>query len=451
MSYQKVKPKKSVKTVRKSNFFNLLQVQLQVTAYSIVFGAAVACFIGLSIADIVRNHCAYLTEKDYSDWTLLKADFYTCALNHWSSEFMSKPIASGNVAFTHFLVWGSFLYRSRVDKTIFWGSVALFFASALAIHYTNAYNENTVVDMNGLMQKPLIQIALNGAHYLVMIVINFYSVYLLLTRGCRKGSKTIVFCCTLFDVLGTYMYSATIETLLNRNTPFWQILVFRYCVHELYWGIVLWGYRVMIRNAIGLRPGGEALFIGRAVCARAIYSRFLLIQLKGFGEIFIINIFDALMALLMRSLYVVYDEWFLNIQYGNRAAKALISTQEESMLRTFEAQADSFASGPSVFLTGALMIFGHFTPIAGQPVDQVKVWLEVIIQIVTNFFVDTVSAPRRATPHVQRTMRDAGCMHTHAFLVPGPTSLSVCLSHARRSPAHALTASLLPLLPLLRL
>ena len=118
----------------------------------------------------------------------------------------------------------------------------------------------------------------------------------------------------------------------------WQIVAFRYIFHEVFWGLILWGYRVLIRNCIGLETGGEALLMGRVVTAKAIYARFLLVQLKGFGQIIIaINFFDALMTFFMRAVYVIYDEWFMQLQYGYRASKALISTEEEKYLRTFEA------------------------------------------------------------------------------------------------------------------
>ena len=171
----------------------------------------------------------------------------------------------------------------------------------------------------------------------------------------------------------------------------WQIVAFRYIFHEVFWGLILWGYRVLIRNCIGLETGGEALLMGRVVTAKAIYARFLLVQLKGFGQIIAINFFDALMTFFMRAVYVIYDEWFMQLQYGYRASKALISTEEENYLRTFEAQAETFASAPSVFITGGLLLFGHFQPVVGQTIVASKVIIDIVVQLITNFVADWVS------------------------------------------------------------
>ena len=94
----------------------------------------------------------------------------------------------------------------------------------------------------------------------------------------------------------------------------WQIVLFRYVFHEIFWGVVLWGYRIVLRNCLGLDTGAQGLLIGRLVTMKAIYSKFLLVQLKGFGQIIAINIFDALLNFFLRSLYVIYDEWFMNMQ-----------------------------------------------------------------------------------------------------------------------------------------
>ena len=79
------------------------------------------------------------------------------------------------------------------------------------------------------------------------------------------------------------------------------------------------------------------------------------------------------------------------LQYGNRASKALISTEEENYLRTFEAQAETFASAPSVFITGGLLLFGHFQPVAGQTIAHTKVVIDIVVQLITNFVADWVS------------------------------------------------------------
>ncbi len=116
-----------------------------------------------------------------------------------------------------------------------------------------------------------------------------------------------------------------------------------------------------------------------------------MLQLKGFGQIIAINLFDALMQFMMRALYVIYDEWFMQLQYGNRAAKAIIATEEENYLRTFEAQAESFASAPSVFVTGGLLLLGHFQPVPGELVHTSKVIIDIVVQLCTNFVSDWVS------------------------------------------------------------
>ena len=73
-------------------------------------------------------------------------------------------------------------------------------------------------------------------------------------------------------------------------------MLFRYVFHEIFWGVVLWGYRIVLRNCLGLDTGAQGLLIGRLVTMKAIYSKFLLVQLKGFGQIIAINIFDAFAA-----------------------------------------------------------------------------------------------------------------------------------------------------------
>ena len=213
----------------------------------------------------------------------------------------------------------------------------------------------------------------------------------------RKGSGLIVLACIFGEIGGYFVYSTALESILNKSTPVWQVIAFRYLFHEIFWGFILWGYRIFIRNCIGLEVGAEALLLVKVIASKAIFARFLLVQLKGFGQIIAINLFDAIMTFFMRALYVIYDEWFMQLQYGNRASKAIIATAEENHLRTFEAQAETLTSAPSVFVTGGLLLLGHFQPITGELVNHTKVIMDIVVQLVTNFISDWVSLRQPTT------------------------------------------------------
>ncbi|QDZ20383.1 hypothetical protein HOP50_04g29000 [Chloropicon primus] len=380
-----------VKTER-TNFWKLFKLQARLSGISVCFGFCIMLLVGLATSNLLRTTCSYVVDRKYDDYTDLKEEFFSCALNHWSSLLLYRPLTMLWLLLTTFTVWNTFIYKTKKDKVfaVVFAVLAFFISTftyftdgkAVAFHqigdpkYNSVNNETYATSM---MLFPY------------MSIITVTVLYLLITRATRKGAGVIVFVCLMIEIAGYYVYSAALENLLIKGTPVWQIVLFRYVFHEIFWGIVLWGYRVIIRNSMGLDAGAEALLMCKVVTVKAIYAKFLLVQLKGFGQIIAINFFDALMNFFMRSLYVIYDEWFMNMQYGNRAAKAIISTQEENYLRTFEAQAETFASAPAVFITGGLLLFGHFQPVAGEAVNHTKVIIDIAVQLVTNFASDWLS------------------------------------------------------------
>ena len=378
------------KTTRyeKTNFWELFKLQLHLSASSSLFGICLMLLVGLGTSDMLRNFCSWTAEKDYEDWTIQKEDFHLCSMMHWSN-MIYRPITNLWMLIFTMLCWGTYLYRSKKEKAFFCFCI---FLTACQVMMLNIYPEvhydqlDVLIPRKGSSQKQAFisiywEAFCLGLQYM-------YAFYLLLTKGIRKGSTVLVVCACTFEICGVFAYAKALETVLNIHTPVWQIIAFRYIFHEFFWSVVLLSYRNIIRNCVGLETGAEALLMARCVTTKAIYARFLLVQLKGFGQIIAINFFDAVMSLLTRSLYAIYDEWYMQLQYGNRAAKAVIATAEENYLRTFEAQASTLASAPSVFLTGGLLLFGHFQPVAGEVVNTAKVVIDIVLQLATNFISD---------------------------------------------------------------
>ncbi len=383
-------------TVERTNFWELFRLQLKLSTQSAIFGVCIMLLVGLSTSDIIRNKCAYVTEQEYSDWTIMKEAFLSCALNHWSAMFY-RPVLSFWFMLTTYIVWQKYMWKSKSEQAIVYVIGLLAVGQGLYMTFTSAKYQTWINGTPTGIWGSANTFGTFWSFCLIQGSLVFALFKMFRRKVVRKGSGLIVLACIFGEIGGYFVYSTALESILNKSTPVWQVIAFRYLFHEIFWGFILWGYRIFIRNCIGLEVGAEALLLVKVIASKAIFARFLLVQLKGFGQIIAINLFDAIMTFFMRALYVIYDEWFMQLQYGNRASKAIIATAEENHLRTFEAQAETLTSAPSVFVTGGLLLLGHFQPITGELVNHTKVIMDIVVQLVTNFISDWVSLRQPTT------------------------------------------------------
>ena len=205
--------------VEKTNFWELFRLQLHLSAISIPFGICVMLLIGLATSQMLRGTCAHVLDDPNAaeDWTVLKENFFQCALNHWSSILLYKPIVIFNYGAVIWLTWGTQVFRTGWNQALLAFTVVGAYALCTTMYMTNAKALKYHEQLDGSKMTDQSTLICSYWYFAHFCVAYFGPIYLLIKNSVRKGSGFVTFLCMLFESGGFFVYSSALEVLLNRG------------------------------------------------------------------------------------------------------------------------------------------------------------------------------------------------------------------------------------------
>ena len=168
---------------------------------------------------MLRGTCAHvLDDPDAAeDWTVLKENFFQCALNHWSSILLYKPIVIFNYGAVIWLTWGTQVFRTGWNQALLAFTVVGAYALCTTMYVTNAKALKYHEQLDGSKMTDQSTLICSYWYFAHFCVAYFGPIYLLIKNSVRKGSGFVTFLCMLFESGGFFVYSSALEVLLNRG------------------------------------------------------------------------------------------------------------------------------------------------------------------------------------------------------------------------------------------
>lgn len=200
-----------------TNFWELFKLQLHLSATSISFGFCLMLFIGFTTSTLLRDDCSWVAEKTYEDWNLQKSDFYVCAMNHWVSLLVYRPL--NNFWFFLFLwvVWERYIFRTTTDLTMLLvGAVSVIFHATFTYFTPAEIIEHGSVGNSSRYDNQYTEVSnfLSAASVISFLILGLY----LICRRCvKKGSSLVAIVVIGCEMAGHFVYSSALESLLNKG------------------------------------------------------------------------------------------------------------------------------------------------------------------------------------------------------------------------------------------
>ena len=149
----------------------------------------------------------------------------------------------------------------------------------------------------------------------------------------------------LFAIFGfavlfpTQIYPAVVVPFMfGRDTFFTLHIIVRVLWHPFVCEVGLSVLRNFARQVQGAREGMAALLYVSLLVTRAVFSRFLMIQVKNAGSLVLLQLCLSLMDTIPRLTTKEADSTYLQLLYGARPSEALMSTRRHNDLFVFETQ-----------------------------------------------------------------------------------------------------------------
>ena len=182
-----------------------------------------------------------------------------------------------------------------------------------------------------------------------------------------------------------------IPLVVKKESTIGEQLLVRLVLHPFLWETTLFLGRFCIRQLRNFNYDVGCTYLGVLHAFYSLYGRFLLLQLRGAGEMIMINLALGIVGLFVRALFAAFDEFMLKAQHGPRPTAAYIATVQEAKLRAHESYAQSVAEFPSIVVAS---FFSVLVKVKASPTDAInmnRVATEVILQVLMLLAFDYAS------------------------------------------------------------